>query len=717
GTFGAAVNFTTGNVPFSVVAADLDGDGKTDLATADRPNSVSVLLNGCQSACGDVDFAAASDLGAGDAPTSVAVGDFNRDGKADLAAANRDAASISVLLGDGAGGFGPKTDFPAGSPWAVTVGDFNGDGRADLAAANFGHDNVSILLGDGAGAFGPKTDFPVGSAPDAITSGDFNRDGRLDLATANRTDSTVSVLLGDGAGAFSPKTDFGVGSAPASVVTADFNSDGHTDLATANLSSDNVSVLLGTKTGAFDGAINFGVSFGPSSVTVGDFNGDGEADIAAANFSSQNVSILLGLGDGTFSPKADFAAGSFPYSVAAGDFDDDGRLDLAVANSGSTNVSLLLGNGDGTFDPKSDFGAGTGPIFVTTGDFNRDGKADLAAANFYSDDVSVLLNDCQPSADLHLTVTDSPDPALIGGQITYTVAVRDRGPIDATGVGVSAALPSTLAFVSASLGCTHTGEPAGGTVTCDVGDLPRGAANQETLTIVTQALAAGVSTTTIEVAGNDFDDFLSNNKRLVTTTAVTLNRVTLSAADAIGGCSGSQPTGTVKLSGQAPSGGATVLLSSSAPSALEVPASVQVAGGQTTATFNLTPKAVAALTAVTVTATLQTALTPDPQKAAAFSVRPIRVQSLALGQGSVQGGTQVTNNVVTLTCAAAADTAVALTSDNPAVASVPSGFEVPAGSASNSFTITTGAVATTRRVAIRAALNGKTVTQVLTVTP
>src|SRR6185369_16139456 len=122
--------------------------------------------------------------------------------------------------------FGTKTDFGTGaSPLSVAVGDFNGDGKLDLAVANFDAASVSILLGTGTGSFGAKTDFGAGPGPSSVAVGDVNGDGKLDLAVANGGNSTVSILLGTGAGSFGAKTDFGTGGIPFSVAVADFNRD------------------------------------------------------------------------------------------------------------------------------------------------------------------------------------------------------------------------------------------------------------------------------------------------------------------------------------------------------------------------------------------------------------------------------------------------------------------------------------------------------------
>ena len=349
--------------------------------------------------CNPFGFAVATNFSASFYPESVAVGDFNGDGKQDLAVANL-FGDASILLGDGTGNFSAPTNFTAGdAPISVVVGDFNGDGKQDLAVANYQSENVSILLGDGAGNFSAPTNFTVGNgSPRSVAVGDFNGDGKQDLAVVTQFSNNIVVLLGDGAGNFSAPTYFGNGAYPSSVVVGDFNNDGNQDLAA--LTESNVSILYGDGTGNFSASIDFNAGDFPVSVAVGDFNGDGNQDLAVVNslYPQGSVSILLGDGAGNFSAPTSFATAVFPARVAVGDFNADGRQDLAVANGSFPYVmSILLGDGAGNFSPLTNFAVGNDPESVVVGDFNGDGKQDLATANYFSAGVSVLLRNCAAS--------------------------------------------------------------------------------------------------------------------------------------------------------------------------------------------------------------------------------------------------------------------------------------------------------------------------------
>jgi hypothetical protein len=386
----------------------------------------------------------------------VAVGDFNGDGIPDLAVANFNGKSVSVLLGNGDGSFqAPRAYATGNGPVSLAVADFNGDGVPDLVVAGAGADGVygntvSVLLGNGDGSFQAKTDFVVGSEPRSVAVGDFNGDGIADLAVANYGGKSVSVLLGNGDGTFQAKVDYPIEgsdkSGPFAVAVADVNGDGVPDLVVANahyLANGTVSVLCGKGDGTFLPAIYFGAGKDPFAVAVGDLTGTGHSDIVTANYDGNCISVLRGDGNGSFQSAVEYPAGSAPYSVAIGDFNGDGIPDIVVPNPYPTNgtVSVLLGNGDGSFRTPVKYTVGSRPVAVAAADLTGDGLLDLVAANYSSNNVSVLLNDGNwPSIPLN---TSSPTNQLARPEIVRALSTGVL-PIAAVATTPGATLPDAI---------------------------------------------------------------------------------------------------------------------------------------------------------------------------------------------------------------------------------------------------------------------------------
>ena len=295
-SFGTHTEFGTGSGPFAIAASDFNKDGKADLATADTSGFASILLG-----LGGGAFGASTDIAAGADTNSIAVGDVNRDGKLDVVVTNDDDSTVSVLLGDGSGGFAKTATDPATgtNPESVAIRDFNGDGKVDLAVANW-DDTVTILLGNGKGGFTKTaTAYPTGSGPQSLAVADLNGDGKTDLAVANSSDDTVSILRAKGDGTLRAKVDFPTGHTPYTVAVGDFNRDGRTDLATADYGAGTVSVLLNTtKNGvlSFAAAVPLTAGTHPWSVAVADVNSDGRPDLAATDYGTDTLSVFENTG-------------------------------------------------------------------------------------------------------------------------------------------------------------------------------------------------------------------------------------------------------------------------------------------------------------------------------------------------------------------------------------------------------------------------------------
>ena len=402
GTFGAAVSYPAGVNALHVAIADLNGDGKLDMAVAaDTANSVTILLGN-----GDGTFGTGSTIttGLGQGPAAVIASDFNGDGKLDLATANEDG-TVSILLGNGDGTFKAPQNFRAGSDCAyLTAADFNKDGKMDLAVANFQAGLVAVLMGKGDGTFGSPALYNAVFGPTGLIVTDFNHDGKLDIVIGSgSTDiiapdfgsGDVGVLLGNGDGTFQGGPVYSLPSQPYGISAGDLNGDGKPDVVTPNQMSDSLSILLNQGNGTFGQPASYSLASsggnpaGPHGVAIADLNGDGKADLAVANISSGSVAVAFGNGNGTFQAPTFYTTGNSSSSVAAGDLNGDGKPDLVVANLGniaaggtdSGNVSILLAKGGGTFQAAANITAGVQPGAVLIKDLNGDGKPDLAVLN------------------------------------------------------------------------------------------------------------------------------------------------------------------------------------------------------------------------------------------------------------------------------------------------------------------------------------------------
>src|SRR4051794_31035537 len=336
-----------------VATGDFNLDTKPDLALVNdgNPGKVTIFLG---DGAGGFAQAPGSPYSVGQSPRSIVVGDFNNDSKPDFVADNFIGGSLSVFLGDGTGAFTEALGSPvaaSGGPIYVATGDFDGDGRADLATANISPGGVGIYVGTGNGGFGAAPGSPYatgGTFPQGLAVGDLNADGRLDIAVANHMSSTISVLLGSGSNGnpgflqavgspFPSANGVAAANGPASIAIGDVNGDGKPDLATANDSSSNSSVFLGNGLGRFVHLTGspFTTGTGPLGVAVGDLNGDGLDDVTvaardAAPGSAGALNVLLSTGNGLAAGPT--VAVSRPVSVLMGDLNADGHLDLAAAN-------------------------------------------------------------------------------------------------------------------------------------------------------------------------------------------------------------------------------------------------------------------------------------------------------------------------------------------------------------------------------------------------
>src|SRR5437867_2190459 len=574
-----------------------------------------------------------SDIAAGfDHPIAVAVGDFNADGLQDLAVANHDSNTVSVLLGVGNGDFqeAPQSPIAVGTtPVWIAVGDFGGNGVRDLAVANVNSDTVSVLLGNGDGTFQAAQTFAVGDGPTSVAVADFNGDGIQDLATGNWNSGDVSVLLGVGNRTFEQPASLPSGVSVISPAVGDFDGDGKLDLAVANYSNNNISVFWGNGDGTFQQPPLIIPSGGalPNCVVVGDFNGDGKLDLAVANSGNPNlippdpgnVAVLLGNGDRTFQAPQTYAVGHTPLTVAVGDFDGDRVPDLAVANFGDSdpqvsdpgNVAVLLGNGDGTFQASQPFAVGTNPQFVAVGDFNGDRVDDLVVANFGDKTVSVLLN------------TTVKGPTITAQPISQTVTAGQPATFSVTASGtapLSYQWQKGVTPISGATGASYITPPTTG------GD------NGALFRVVVSNAAGSVTSTAATL----------------TVVLPTLSSLSLSPSTVTGG---SASTGIVTVSAPAPKGGVAGSLSSNTPGVARCPSSVTVLSGARTATFTLSTNPVGTSTLVTISASYGT-VTLTANLTVAASSGDVTAPILSLPGNMVVTATSLLGAIVTFNVSA-----------------------------------------------------------------
>jgi hypothetical protein len=379
GTFQPQVSYPVGPTPESIVAGDFNSDGRLDLAILNTnefggggPGSVSVLLGN-----GGGTFQPQVAYSVGAYPGSIVAGDFARNGRLDLVVA--DADGVQILLNNGDGSFQPaKTvaagicgTLVAGNPLSISgalvTGDFNGDGKLDLAVANAVSHEVSVLLGNGDGTFLPATTFAAGftsqssffDASEALVAADFNGDGKLDLAVADGGSpgsgqdaaGGVIVFLGNGDGTFQPGKEFAAGANPTFLVAGDFNGDGRPDLAVGGLFfSNNVSVLLGNGDGTFQPPQAYPVGGGDDAIATGDFNGDGHLDLATSNFSG-TVSVLLSTGDGMIAGTGQLVTAPHDTPLVANLTGDGSDGVLIVDGAGNILYRRGVRGQPGSFEP------------------------------------------------------------------------------------------------------------------------------------------------------------------------------------------------------------------------------------------------------------------------------------------------------------------------------------------------------------------------------
>lgn len=356
---------TVGPMAGEPAIADCNHDGNLDIILAcgtccgSRPSPMSghviVLLGDGR---GRFERARSSPIPVGPSARKVALGDVNQDAHLDILVAQHDSYDVVVLLGDGRGVFKPAPNSPVLASKGtrphthdISTGDVNGDGKIDVLTTNANDNNVSVLLGDGKGGFSHAEGSPVaaGRHPyDVVLLHDMDLDGKVDLITPNLRGNAVMVMRGDGAGRFSavPGSPFSLGPRPGYVVAADVNGDRKPDLVATHDDDPLAVILLGDGRGGFRPAPGSPLRTDSPvwGTAIGDLNGDGKNDVAMTAMLASKILVMLGNGQGEFVPAAGppLQAGDLPSYVALADLNKDGRLDIVASNYGSGDLTVLL---------------------------------------------------------------------------------------------------------------------------------------------------------------------------------------------------------------------------------------------------------------------------------------------------------------------------------------------------------------------------------------
>ena len=391
----------------------------------------------------------------GTSPTAVEIGDFNGDGKADIAELNASTSTVSVLKGNGDGTFQAGVNSAAGGTGArMAAADFNHDGKLDLVTME-GY-QIDLLKGNGDGSFQPPIAYYAGAYPNDIDVGDVNNDGFADVFTASFSyGGTTQLFINDGLGGFLPSHNLAIGPTGLQVEGADVNGDGNLDLVQSN-GSGTVAVLLGNGTGTFFTAALQNIGMSSQDLKVGDFNGDGKADLVVTNGSQ--VTVFSGTAAGTFqSPTSYPVVGA--SRLETGDINGDGNRDV-VANNGM----VLLGRGTGGFYAPTAYGTAAGTA-IALGDLNGDGGIDAVSGVAGGGGVNVTLNgnnDIQLLAGATQLAVSTSGSASAGVPFAVTVTALDANGDVVTGfqgtvgiMGAAGTTPVSYTFATSDNG-VHT---------------------------------------------------------------------------------------------------------------------------------------------------------------------------------------------------------------------------------------------------------------------
>jgi VCBS repeat-containing protein len=452
GSFSSPSTIASGTGTAAVAVGEFNQDGDPDLAVADYDTGRVLVLLGSSG----VTFGGPTRVGTGVDPVSVAVGEFNQDGDPDLAVAE-ESGQVRVLLGGPGGGFTGPTAVLSGSqvlagPSSVAVGDFNRDGDPDLAVANRNWNRVTVLLGGPGGSFGSPSNFPTGTLPASVAVADFNADGKPDLTTAHPTTNNVSVLLNTtvtnrapaaAADAYSTAEDTPLTVAAPGVLGNDTDPDG-----------DSLSAVV--VSGPAHGSLNLNADGGFTYTPAANFNGTDTFTYRASDGTAQSNPATVTMTvtpvndppaatDDAYSTAEDTLRTVAAPGVLGNDSDPDGDQLTAVVASGPGHGSLILSaDGSFTYTPATNYnGTDSFTYRVSDGTLQSDPATVTITVNAVNDAPTVAVaaggtcgtDDHSGTVKLTVADVDSPPAGLTLSAASSNPALVPTGNVVFAGSG------------------------------------------------------------------------------------------------------------------------------------------------------------------------------------------------------------------------------------------------------------------------------------------
>jgi hypothetical protein len=377
---------------------EVAGGSSTDAAVPETGASDATKLDAVVEPTCEVEFSQTS-LPVGERPQSLAIADLNGDGRPDVAVANAKGDNVSVLISSGHGAFESQVIWPAGkSPGSLVVADFDGDGDLDIATASCDSQDVVILVNDGNAGFAKPASYPIGACSRGIVAGDLNQDGRPDVVVVTGSDNggdAIAVLRNVSGGFATPEVTSFAPEHPSAIDLGDANGDGIPDLAVGWY--EHLAILVNSGDGSFGSQTSLGgVLDLPYKISFGDLNADGLPDLRVDLSMDWGGSegFWINQGNGTFVQQGGIGSETVASSALA-DFNADGWPDVAIAAEHGLKIAFNKGGAEEFFGPQmKNYLVSDGLWSVAAADLNGDGRPDVAVTDMGAHSVHVLLNQC-----------------------------------------------------------------------------------------------------------------------------------------------------------------------------------------------------------------------------------------------------------------------------------------------------------------------------------